>query len=128
MKGLFWSSKPNLQSVHKMEPAVCAQRERIHAALAASLIPVTAYIATYGEYRPVLKLDPHAFVKEFEAAEHSLDMVHAPTHTRMHAHTHAHTHTQTHARTHAPTNAPRRCASSSQCTCVTAPRWRSACH
>jgi hypothetical protein len=100
MKGLFWSSKPNLQSVHKMEPAVCAERERIHAALAASLIPVTAYIATYGEYRPVLKLDPHAFVKEFEAAEHSLDMVHARTHTRMHAHTHAHTHRHTHARTH----------------------------
>ena len=75
MKGLFWSSKPNLQSVHKMEKPVCAQRERIQAALTASLKPVSQYITTYQEYRPVLKLDPHAFMKEFEAADHSLDAV-----------------------------------------------------
>ena len=70
-----------LQSVHRMEKPVQAQRERIRESMTASLEPVMQYIDTYKEYEKILSLDPQIFIKEFEAAEHPLDAVRA--HARM---------------------------------------------
>jgi len=67
MESLFWSHKPMLNSVHTMEPAVCALRDRLKVAMAAAVGHAEAYLEQFKQFEELVALDVAAYMADLEA-------------------------------------------------------------